>query len=597
MLLFLAGTGRLAAATGETATVIVEAPPLRLPAAAPETFSVAGVAAGVPGVTLSSQGYLAPQSDLRIRGSSFDSCGFLLSGLALRNPQSEHFQSELPLPEEILLEPVLLTGLDRFRLSPGYPSGSLSLDFASAAPGGFVEYGAGNRDHRFGRLLAGEARRFPSGSRAGGTVFAAFDRVGRTDGQADNDLDRWQAGGHGEYRDGALRADLLAAYATRDFGARGFYGAPPDWPASEEVDDGLLLATVRGEPAIGVSARLTAAWRRVEDLYLLDRDRPALYADRTRSDVLGLHAQMHGSPGGPWSADARADADWERVDGAHEGAMAAEAPGRRDRRRAAFALLPARAAGPLTFQAGAAAEIFSDDRAAWLPAAGVTWRFRPEQSASASYSEAVQPPSLAERSGNPAGAPDAAAAERLHTRTVETGWRFETAPLIAQVALFAERARHAADWARLSGDAPWTAVSLGEVRTFGCEAAGACVLAERCDLTLSYRALDREADGAAGASRYALDYPRHEVRAGLRLRSGRRLRFHVWQAWAAYAGNTARSGPDEQHAAGAEVAWHAWPGKATLTLGALNPWDDPFQVFPGQPAEGRRLYAAGRLEW
>ncbi len=577
--------------------VTVEAPPLRLPEAVPETFSGTGLAAGVPGVTMRSQGFLAPQADLQIRGSAFNSGGFLLSGLALHNPQTEHFQADLPLPSLLFVEPELLTGLDRFRASSGHPSGSLALEFARVEPRGYAELGGGAYGHQFLRLFDTEAHAVDAGV-LGGTLFGAFDTVDRTDGYPDNDLERWQGGGHAQYGAEPLQLDLLAAFSHRSFGARGFYGASPDYPAAEEVDDGLLFGTLSGEPGPDTDGRATLGWRYTDDTYWLDRTQHGLYVNETRAHTISGHSDLHRDGPAGWALDLRADADLEQIDGTHGGSIAGAGLGQHTRRHLSTAALPARTVGAWTLRAGGSCDLFSDDGPAWLPAAGVDWRLNDEHLLFASYTEAVRQPSFTELNYESPGSLGNSGLERQHTRTVETGWRLDAAPLLAHASVFVEDGRELVDWVRADADATrWTAVNLDEVQTYGVAGDLAHAVSRRMDLTLSYLGLDKQSDASMYASRYVLDYARHDARAGLRWRLSRRLRLQAWQGVARQVANPVRAGSDSYLTAGAEATWQVIREQFALTLGVINPWDDDFQVYAGQPPAGRRAYAAARVNW
>lgn len=93
-------------------------------------LSVAEQAASIPGVRLLRQGLGSPQADLRIRGGAFSSSGFALEGLALFNPQTEHFHADLPIVPLMTESPRLLTGMEQFRQMSGHASGTVAMDLA-----------------------------------------------------------------------------------------------------------------------------------------------------------------------------------------------------------------------------------------------------------------------------------------------------------------------------------------------------------------------------------------------------------------------------------------------------------------------------------
>ena len=109
----------------------------------------------IPGVSLRKQGEGSPQADMSVRGAPFSSSGYLLGGVAIRNAQTEHWQFDAPLPAEWFFAPTLLTGLDRFRVSLGHPSGSVALELAPLmANGRRIAGGGGEKGLAFASAYA-----------------------------------------------------------------------------------------------------------------------------------------------------------------------------------------------------------------------------------------------------------------------------------------------------------------------------------------------------------------------------------------------------------------------------------------------------------
>ncbi|HKL21679.1 MAG TPA: hypothetical protein VJ904_07730, partial [Tichowtungia sp.] len=88
-----------------------------------ENAAIHDVLRAEPGVVLNSRG--GSQNDLSVRGSSFSGAGLSLGGLTLRNPQTEHFHAELPLPAAMLSRPAVRTGLDN---QGGHLVGTVGFD-------------------------------------------------------------------------------------------------------------------------------------------------------------------------------------------------------------------------------------------------------------------------------------------------------------------------------------------------------------------------------------------------------------------------------------------------------------------------------------
>lgn len=554
---------------------------------------------GLPGVSLRSQGYGAPQADLCIRGSPFSASGLLLAGQALHNPQTEHFQADLPVPYDVFGVPTLLTGLDQFRTSSGHPAGSVALGFAPLDNLRRLEIGGGAGD-QFANFRFVHADTTADHLAIGESIFGEAASVDQTDGRADNYLNRWSAGAQAQVRGGGNQFDLLGAYGWRAFGARGFYGAPVAFGAEEQVAEALVTAaaTIAGRQPGAPPSQISASWQRSEDQYWLDRANHGLYATHTISDMANLHVDTRQPLGRDWDIDLRADASEEWIDGSYTGTIPSAGLGTFRRGRVSLAALPRYTVGDVTFSAGGSLELFSDDEDAWLPAAGVEWRPSDTRRVSFSYTEAVREPSYTELNYNSPGSLGNNGLDRQHTRTLELVWREKHSFADGGLALFAEDGHNLVDWVRNTPGGRWTAMNLDQVRTYGLVADAAIPLTHTLDATVSCQALIKACNTNLYASRYVLDFARQTIRAGVRARVTDNLAMACWQEGAFYGDNPARNGTDVALAANAEIRWQVWPQEGMeVAVGVSSPWNNIFETYPGQPGADRRCYASLKRSW
>ena len=545
----------------------------------------------VPGLGLRDQGYGSPQTDLSIRGGAFNSSGLLLNGLTLRNAQTEHWQADVPAPEVWFGAPKVLTGLDRFRAAPGHPSGSVALDLAPMTGDlRSLTAGAGSKGMLFGNALATETAPLPNGGSSGASGFFSFDRSDQTDGYSDNDLARATVGGRVGAASDALQADLVTAASWREFGARGFYGTSPAYPAEERVGDTLVAGSLRGTGDPLNPARLTAAWRRTEDTYWLDRHDHDFYENDHTTDFFALHGDTRRTVSETFSVDLRADADLETID--------SSSLGDHTRSHGSFAVLPNYSVGALTFTAGGSLDLFSRGSPAWLPAAGVEWGLSDSQALFLTCTEAVRQPSYTELNYESPSSLGNAGLDRQETRLAELGWKGHAGLFKWQAALFNEEGRNIVDWIRAAPGSRWNAVNLGEVRTWGAAADVRADVTSDTGLGLDLLALAKDCDTGFYASRYAMDYPDASAGASLRHRLTRDLLIRFRQGASKYAGNPVREHGDWFLDTGAELQWRLprAPG-FTLNAGVDNLLGDDFQIYPGQESAGRRLFGSLAYAW
>ncbi len=545
----------------------------------------------IPGLSLRDQGTGGPQTDLSIRGSPFNSSGLLFNGLTLRNAQTEHWQADVPAPEVWFGTPIILTGLDRFRVAPGHPSGSISLDlFPLTEDLHTATAGVGNSGQLFGNTLLTSTTTLADGGKAGTSAFVAYDRANQTDGYPDNDLQRATAGGRvGAFSD-TLQGDLITAISWREFGARGFYGTDTKYPAEEQVKDTMVAGSLKWTEKPLNPTRLTTAWRRTDDTYWLDRHDHDYYENDHTTDFFALHGDTRQTLTDALFIDLRADGDLETI---HSTSL-----GDHTRSHASFATLPNYSVGALTFTLGTSLDLFTQDHPAWLPAAGIEWQISDIHALFLSYTEAVRQPSYTELNYESPSSLGNAGLERQQTRTAEFGWKGQTQRVTWHTTLFYEEGENIVDWIRSSPGSRWIAVNMNAIRTYGFAADGRVELTDDTDIGVDLLALAKTCDTDYYASRYAMDYPNAASGTTLRHRLTRDLLFRLRQGVSRYEDNPVRKNDDWFINTCLEFQYRLpYTQSFTLNVGADNLFADDFQVFPGQEPAGRRYFGSLTYTW
>ena len=543
-----------------------------------------------PGLILRDQGSGSPQADLSIRGSTFNSAGLLLNALTLRNSQTEHWHADMPLPDTWLASPVVLTGLERFRTAPGHPSGSISLELSPMADSQHTfTSGAGSKELFFGKMLATQVSTF-NHALAGASGFLAYDRAAQTDGYRDNHLERASVGGRIGASNADLQADLLTTHSWRTFGARGFYGLDPKYPAVEQLRDTMVAGSLKANTQSLNPNQLTLAWRRTDDTYWLDRDNHAFYESNHITDFFALHGDTHRVLYQDFTMDLRADTDLETIN--------SNALGDHTRSHASFAILPNYTLQDFTLTLGGSCDLFSNDRPAWLPAAGVKWQLNDTHTLFVSYTEAVRQPSYTELNYNSPSSLGNSGLEHQKTRTTEVGWRQQSETFKWQTTLFYEENRNLVDWLKTTPGSRWNSVNLDTLQTWGLALDSTARLNADTDIGLDLLALVKTCHTDLYASRYALDYPEFSFGAKLRHHLRDDLVLTIRQAIATYHNNAVRQNNDLLIHTALEFQWQI-PRIAgfILNAGVANLFADDFQIYPGQPSAGRRFFTSLTYTW
>ncbi|MFO7936528.1 MAG: TonB-dependent receptor [Kiritimatiellia bacterium] len=571
----------------ETSDIVIEVEAARIyPVTDPDSSPLQNI----PGLTLRQQGRSNTQTDLSIRGSSFSSSGLILNGLSLRNAQTEHWHGSTALPLSWLSQGRVITGLERFRLSAGHPAGSASLSLAPVyASEGNLTVGAGDYGTVFGKAEMTGVEYFETGT-AAVSAFLNCNHTDQTDTYADNYLDRFSTGARLSCNSEKIRGDILGTYSESEYGARGFYGASHAYPAEEKLNDTMIMGSVVFIEEPDEPASISAVWRQTDDIYTLNRYRPATYRKRHITDFFALHSDRKTILTDFLLLHARTDIEHETI--------RSSALGDHKRSRASAAFIPEWQTGRLTLSAGGSVELFSTDSDSFLPAAGAEWRFVENHSLFISYTEALRQPSYTELNYESPDSLGNKGLERQHTRTTEAGHRIETEKQFWKLALFYKRSTDTVDWIKESRKSRWNAVNLNEIENFGAEVQYAAEINETTELSTELLALLKQYDADYYASRYVLDYPQFSSTITFMHKLTDNVIIRITQSFSQYESNAVRKGGNRHVVSSASMQWiPTFCNKLVLNAGLNNIFDDEFQIYPGQNSLGRAIYSSLRYSW
>lgn len=546
----------------------------------------------LPGAGVTPQGGGLGQNDLSIRGSTFSGAGLSLAGLSLRNPQTEHFHLELPIPAAVLTSPDILTGLDQALTTDGHLVGTVSYNIPRLTDEWAVTAGGGERN-RYRQDIIGK-RTFARGDdHVGIGVFGGQESADSLD-YDDNDVERYYGGGQLQWVGPDAQSDIIAARQWKEFGARGYYGVTTNWAAEEEIEDTLVAATHRQDGTGENVVRLSAAWRETRDRYTLFWALPGTFENRHTSTVVtafadGVQGIDHAQR---WSVRWRVGTERESVD--------SNSLGNHERRRGVVSLIPSYKCDAFTAHAGLRTEVFTDDAPAYLPQAGIVVPLRNGSTCYATYTATVRPPSYTELNYESPGSLGNAGLTRQESAAAEAGWRGPLLPgTVLRAAAFYRRSRDTVDWVLADDDSTrWTATDIGTVDTRGMEAEVIAGPLPSLDLHAHYMLLDKDEGLDVYASRYVLDYAEHRLTAAVVWRATDRVRVVATQTVQWQNANAQRAGDDV--ATPGTVSCFVRPrrtDRVELALTADNVWDDDFQILPGQKPTGRRVFASATVRW
>jgi iron complex outermembrane receptor protein len=444
------------------------------------------------------------QSDVSIRGGSFEQTLFLLDGIRLSDPQSAHYNMDVPVPLDAIQQIEVLRG-------------SGSTLYGSDAVGGVVNLVTKpNRDARHLEMrVRGGYGSFGTNEQSGFLAFTrsilsqrfSFERE-LSDGFRD---DR-------EYRNLALASQswvrtklgltrVFLSLMDRPFGADQFYGNFNSWERTK-----AWIATLSQD--LGKGTLFTLGYRRHTDLYELLRDDPQFYTNRhidTSWDVAlrrheSLPHGLHVYYGGEAIAN-HVNSNNLGVHSRHEGAI--------------YGALDSLVWNKLSFNAGMREEFYrnaqignlqniavpSASAGYWLSSkaklrASVSWAFRLPNFTDLYYHDPanIGNPSLQpERAMNYEGGIDAYPTDRLR----------------ASLTVFSRHEQDDIDYIRADANSIWQATNFARLTFTGVEAALIWSATTSHKIELQYTDLHGAAAALNGyQSKYVFNYPTQQAVIG-----------------------------------------------------------------------------------
>jgi vitamin B12 transporter len=287
--------------TQETVTVVGQAEPviagqssrsvtsLDLEATPNLTPSLADALRTDSSVDIQMRGPMGVQSDLSVRGSTFEQTLVLVNGLRVNDAETSHFNLDIPVPLNALGSLDILHGAGSTLYGSDAIAGTVDVRTTRPtvtslrATAGYGSYGI-NQQSFVASGVRGHTTEVLSGARDFSTGFIA-DRDYRSESVA-SETGLTSAIG---------QSDLLLAVSDRAFGADQFYGAYPSYERTKGWFAGLTQSFAE-------KTSLAVAYRRHTDEFVLFRANPALYENNhideswqavlRRKDTLGKHTTL-----------------------------------------------------------------------------------------------------------------------------------------------------------------------------------------------------------------------------------------------------------------------------------------------------------------
>ena len=234
----------------------------------------------VIGVDIRRRGNDDIQSDLYIRGGSFDQTLLLINGIKVEDSQTGHHQMNLSLPIDLIDKIEILKGPGSRIFGMNAFNGAVNIITKKNSENGYINLGYGSF-----KTIQGSGS-IPINTKKTSHILSSTYR--QSDGYRYNtDYNYFNLFYSGiiEMNDSDL--EILFTNSDRKFGANGFYASPEARDQYEETNGSLLNFKLRKKRE-NISTESSLYWRRHEDTYIYIRDNPSVYKNDHISHKLGF---------------------------------------------------------------------------------------------------------------------------------------------------------------------------------------------------------------------------------------------------------------------------------------------------------------------
>jgi len=479
-----------------------------------------------PGVDIRTRGVHGVQADLSIQGGAFDQSLVLLNGIDMTNPQTGHFNLDLPLDLVMAHQLEILRGPASKKFGLAAYTGAVNV---VTEPADSLDVRVHTAYGQYNTHNTGAAIHFPAGITRTMVAASASGSNGYTE---NTDYKTANVFLHSTVTTDQLKTDLFLGWNNKEFGANAFYS--PRFPDQYETTSAMTGALKMEGSTRAIKLSGHVHWNRHYDHFMLFRDNPATYENFHRSDVAGLALGSSISSRLGFSS-LKLQYRQDRIlstslgEPLEQPVRVRHAEGKFYQRSkirnhlflSADHLLQIR---QLYISTGVLVHAGSDDLSppGVYPGLDISYRYHDRGSVFLSANRSMRLPTFTdlyyagpENKGNPDLLPEKAT-------TLEAGTRVSRGIFRAEGALFFRKGSETIDWIRT--DSIWQTRNLTELNTYGGEMnlwlmpekSGAGLRwMEHFRISYSYTELNKPSD--AYISNYALDNLKHKVMLDLRL--------------------------------------------------------------------------------
>lgn len=248
--------------------------------------NVADALQQIAGIDVRRQGVNGMQSDLYIRGGSFDQTLLLIDGIKVDDAQTGHHTMNLALPIEVIKRIEVIKGPAARIFGQNAFTGAINIVTKDVEDNSLVAKVQGGSFDQFIAEVTGTVSLKES------SHIVHFSKNFSEGYRHNSDFDNTNYVLKSQFNKNKLPIELLTSYSERKFGANGFYGIPSATEQYEETQASLIgFSTIIKNDNWTFKPRVY--WRRNQDLYLYIISNPSAYRNMHITNKVA--AELNGS--------------------------------------------------------------------------------------------------------------------------------------------------------------------------------------------------------------------------------------------------------------------------------------------------------------
>ncbi|WP_433900324.1 TonB-dependent receptor plug domain-containing protein [Sphingobacterium puteale] len=263
----------------------------------------------IPGVDVRQRGPFGSQADISIDGGSFEQTAILLNGVKIMDPQSAHHNMNLPVPVEAIERIEIIRGPASRIYGINALTGAINIVtkkvesklITAQAYGGssFKDNEQSSSGKYYGKGVQ-LAAQFNGGPTSQGLYLGHEDSNGQRYNTASNNNKLYYDATYQPNESNQIKANF--GYIDNQFGANGYYAAPTDKEAYEQVKTAFSSIQSKHQlsPAFSISPRLSNRYNEDEYWYLgkeTTKGRSKHYSNVFGAEVNAVLEKHYGSFG------------------------------------------------------------------------------------------------------------------------------------------------------------------------------------------------------------------------------------------------------------------------------------------------------------